>query len=739
MKKFKSVTLSVLILTLLAVIIPTTSFAAGTKTITVPSACKTTPVSKSVAYGCLGIIITDGNASIAYDIINNYLCKDYATDANCQNLVKVALQGLAYSGMGMGVDEVSNSISLGLNEYKRCNPTSGAPPSDCTVPTVIVDSSTENAPDYNDPNCANDLLTCGQYGVDGGKDIKTLLPMYRYTNFTFPYGGSCHFGINVIKDVTTCLESLSALFFRSFIGMQFTIAGGNWNITGGIINTAVTNDVLNKMASQVDNQFLAIANALDGFLPGSQGGSSFLFIFVFIFAFILILLRNNFKNRDQIPMIRLVATMLLPIAVLQSMAMAVSGSNYTTSKDGTIVNDVKVYDFSTTNNNGVKSTPGTTDATVSTGCNCIVGTPAWIAINISNFLSSLVSGVASSPSMISFLSDTNKLMGNKSTDNISCGKYYQVLYNAYEKKAGLEVNNGTPSLKTTFDARFNIELLSLLWQKSFYESWTRAGFGQSDASVNAVCHFSETQNSISPVEQSLIARIAYNDKNITPATFDKTVNEEAFNTGAIWYAWSACTGTEGNLIKVTSDWAAFADSYNQDTYFSSDKNRVSFCNNLLHKGVTDQINTFKFVDVNKVDSAAQISNVEASILPHTVGNAGAIGKIADEINSYLLTDPASKETLAFISMLISFCVLLLIGGLALGVLIAEVGLIVLLMWLPATLFALSVPNTRNGGGFGKVGKKLLLLTVGFMGSKVILELALLVIVTFATIIVSVLG
>jgi len=76
-----------------------------------------------------------------------------------------------------------------------------------------------------------------------------------------------------------------------------------------------------------------------------------------------------------------------------------------------------------------------------------------------------------------------------------------------------------------------------------------------------------------------------------------------------------------------------------------------------------------------------------------------------------------------------------LGLVSLGAVVAQVGLVLLLIWLPVTLFIIAVPfKTRDGDGKSVLGMKLLKLTFGFMTSKFILLLTMLLIIQASTIV-----
>ena len=555
----------------------------------------------------------------------------------------------------------------------------------CTNPTVSP--STASAP--MSCNAGAGSTDCATKYTSNPQE---LLPAWRWGEATGLYSAP-----GVVSQVA---PGVSLFVMLSQLG--FALAGWVWAILLAILDWALNMSLVESSAHAINHGFSAIAGAI----LNSPVIAVVLFIGFLYVARLLLRARVG-------KVLSVILVVVIPLAALYGLTNALAPS-------GTAGSIPK-------------------------------GSPAWVATTGTNFVNTIGSELATGFGAWSSFNNSNAVTASQSGTNPTCSSYSAALYDQYYAyaKAGVAASAGaagsqgiTPTSWATFQAASatanqlqtvsssGLTTVSILWQKSYLPLWVDAQFGSDSQGDLMYCHLLENNAAVSGDEQHQLLLISgkYQSQNfhdISPAAVayipGGNSNNKALESQML--AWAACERTSASNWKTVAAWQALA----ANGY--SDGN----CTDWFTKPVGDA-QAGGATSANPMQGALQFGQTTASLQTNQNNALAAAGTTAaqqDAINQAATTvtglwghDNAQILLDSLMAFLTALIYLYALGALAIGSVLAQLGLVLMLIMLPVTLVLLAIP-TKEGGRI-PAGMKMLKMTIGFFVSKVALLLVLLI-------------
>lgn len=310
------------------------------------------------------------------------------------------------------------------------------------------------------------------------------------------------------------------------------------------------------------------------------------------------------------------------------------------------------------------------------------GTLPWFALRAGELATSVTSQLALAEEMFDKPGETANAEGNTPT----CAAYITKIHEAY--LAG----DRNPALVS----------MSKLWEQTQYKSWTYALFGQPaggrDMGSRVMCHWAEASNSTTAAEQQRISSLSYGvevipDPSTTTYVVFGPLDENDRRRAMV--AWAACEWN-GSKWQTTDEWLGVwreeikRDSNDGDAY-TDRRCRWAFgaraSSGDLFKDPSDNNDDPFNVYGGRIDKAmGKGKNIIREQLRPAESFASSFsgGNIADRIIQSLL------------ALVVAVLFLYALGFMAVGLIIAQLMLVVLLMLFPVTLalFAIGSPRAK---------------------------------------------
>lgn len=560
-------------------------------------------------------------------------------------------------------------------------------------------------------------LTCSVSGVvcynDYSKNPQDLLPAWRW-------GGSTQ-----MLKASGSIPDPASFIFGGLGGLMFALAGWIWQLLLAIVAWALGMNLVNSAAFEINRGFSVFFTSLAG--PGAAA--------IWIVILVAGIYAVRLLMRGKLPKVFATALIVIvPLASLTALDFAITGnSSGVVSKVDTNSGSAQSGSANTGNTklNGGNSTGS---ATLSGQCAQVnVGSPAWIACKGSNYLDNLAADMAGGFGLWGGTPGVGAgASSSQAASAPTCAAYVATLYNQYQAYSALGGLNPGANASLSSAAGSNSSLdglvtVSNLWQQSMLNNWIDAQYGGGAAGVDMYCHEMEESAGISATEQKTLmvesASVSGNAdyglsgtySNIPVDVFNNYIITGGYdnNRNAIdqVLAWGACSTSGGNK------WATRDPGWNADFLATSGK-----------QGFDGQCNNW---------FTSNSPNGQYAGTDDAYGIGGSNGKLPSPADSYDINDQNTVAAvlghdtskilldglLAFITALIY---LFALGGLAVGSVLAQIGLVLLLALLPVTLLLLAIP-TKEGGRI-QSGVKLMKMTLGFFVAKLSLTLVLLILV-----------
>lgn len=510
--------------------------------------------------------------------------------------------------------------------------------------------------------------TAGSGACSSQSQINQLLPLNRWNSAAtdMTVGPA---GVNpVASSITDALSAIATVLFSmsSFI----------WTLIFDVMQFALTHDLVLGAANAINSGFSAISGAILG------SGLIVVLIFLTIIGIALGLLRNNSK----VKVFSTILAMIIPIAAIQALATLAD-------------------------NGSAAASPGTTAPIT-------VGSPAWIAVEGLNMADQLASGIASSVPTVTMGS---QLQTANSQLPPGCAAYVEVLYADYAsaQTAAAQTENGQSATGTT-----TLAAISALWESGYLANWINAEFSSGPDGASMFCHYLDATYAagVSQYEQRAIDTQAYgaaaglgNSAAYLPTLSIDPVSV-GFKENSVMFGFAACV--HNGSWSVATSWYALAKA--DSSWKLNDAACEAWATKIGNYGASNQ----------SPKGFSALSWTTNSDLANDYANSPDQGNAVSAFNTANTYGGNGAGASRILAGLISLVTALAYGwallGIGIGSIVAQLGLIAMMIMLPATLFLLAMPRKTNNGK--SLGGKLLRMTAGFFACRLIVTVVLVVLV-----------
>lgn len=492
----------------------------------------------------------------------------------------------------------------------------------------------------------------------GPKNAMTLLPAFRWRGAA----GQLFSKTGTFKVATSLLSAIS--------GVVLEIAALVWWVLLEIMKFALSDSWLRDAAFPINRGFYQLSRAL--------GGSGLFWVMAVCFAAgaMMVILRGRIHQ---------VVTMFLAFAIPLAFVAALAGT----------------------------IDPSQTKAHYGIGPK---GSPSWIALTGTGFVHQAVTDLTKGVDLATFGTATPKVTkivsaGAGTLSNLdvnkapNCQLYDEVLYNQYDAYAAETKNLGNyESLGT----------LSRLWQAGFMNYWQQAQFGTGPYASLPACHLLDANSGQPSAELVAISKLAYPTLPTAPSA--ETAALEYSTNGvksfeAELFGYAACYYT-GGAWKLRPGWAQL-----DRTSTAGSAASPTDCQGWWRtsNGTSQTHGDFYWTTA---------TNLRAGL-----SGAGSTPSAQVKVqNAYNLVynawgdEAATRLFNAILAAVVSVVYFWALGPMALGAALAQLGLVLMLILLPATLYLVAWPSIRQGdktrvSGIGEVGRRMLRMTVGFLAAQ----------------------
>lgn len=316
------------------------------------------------------------------------------------------------------------------------------------------------------------------------------------------------------------------------------------------------------------------------------------------------------------------------------------------------------------------------------------GTPAWLAYQGVQLTDEVGAGLGSG---FGVLATDGGVQGAANGPSPSCTAYTKALYRHYESFA--EAKGGLGG------AQRSVATVSYLWQRGFSTHWANAQFGSNADGARIVCHKFEDSAGVPAGEQFVIATSA-GYKGLDGSMGQDLFKQNGGKTHeAQMFAWAACRNS-GSAWSVGPAWSAA-------------KLSAGDCAKWWKDGKPGEALKWSTSGSLRSDLDGQAA---ASATPKERK------EVYELVSGYWGHNTGQRVVAGLMALITAIVYLYALGAIALGSIVSQVGLVVMLMLLPATLVALAVPSSRSGAN--PMGRKMLRLTGGFFAAKLTMTLVM---------------
>jgi hypothetical protein len=248
-------------------------------------------------------------------------------------------------------------------------------------------------------------------------------------------------------------------------------------------------------------------------------------------------------------------------------------------------------------------------------------------------------------------------------------------------------------------------LVSKLWESSFLNSWMSAQYGSVAAGTHMYCFDLEARLSTAPAEQAEVLRDATDGRlSFAAAAFQDTAPDSVKDRAKI-FMFAACQpdATTGE-VTAQEGWTLLGGPTQDE------------CAAWVGSGNPKGLNWKDATSINAARSD-HIQNRDVTFAYNTVratwGHNGA-----------------QRVTEGIVAIITAGVYLYALGGVAVGAIMAQYGLFLMLLLLPVTLVMLALPS--SSGGRNPTGVRMLKITGGFFFAKMALTLVMSLLVVAST-------
>ncbi|MDQ6837999.1 MAG: hypothetical protein M3137_06605, partial [Actinomycetota bacterium] len=490
-------------------------------------------------------------------------------------------------------------------------------------------------------------------GDAGGTPTVSSLPLLRWANAVATI--HTHYGVGSVV-------SAGDPFLTAIAGLLFQVSALLWQVLGTLVTDAQGTDAVRQTVQLVDPVYRQIGDAV----VGTTGQTSIVAL-VIVAGAAMVAYQAYQRGSGVSGALRGLAGVVLPIGLLV----------------------VTVHSAAHPQSNTA----------------AVPGSPSWTIQRVTGWTTTLSGSVA-------HLSDgfasvgTSGITGKQDATMADCAKYVDGLDNLYAQQ---KATPGTgPSALQVADS----VTLSQIWESAVMAPWMDAQFGAGPLGQKAFCHLLEIQANVpaaaqvaamaadvpggpyskghsGPTWSQLVAGHPYHDES-DPAYVpllgpDFANGDDDLRRNMV--AWAECDYTGGDPAMVDSGWKvdpAFSHVFN--TSPTSDSCRTWWNHGDTkpppHGGTVTTNGPFDFEDENVIHTATTVNG----------NNAADARNYIQGLNGHNAGLALSTSLIALVS---SITYAWSLGGLALGVLIGKLSLIILVACAPIFLLLAAVPSAAT--------------------------------------------
>jgi hypothetical protein len=468
----------------------------------------------------------------------------------------------------------------------------------------------------------------------------------------------------------TGFMDLSRTPLNTLAGVGFVVAGTIWGLTTAMINMAMTADYLSAATDLVDQAFARLSTGLIGVMG-------------VVWLVVLVKAGRLSLRGDLIGLLRSVAVFVLPVSMM--FYLAGNAQNYAA--------------MSARFDSTYFATAAAAEAAAARVRDAQTGTPSWLALEGTRIVNVLGESVGSGFHIVDTGDGTSPLGAQEEVRQPNCVGYIDQLYAHYRYYGTVGSGTASPA----------VAQVSRMWELSMYQVWAQAAFGLGPERHLAACHLKE-ELARTPVDerQELMRRAFPSLGTPHPAVFATQDTQRKFGSEDEerkfrMFNWMACEWNGG--WRVHDHWAKVG----RDNPPGNDPN---YCTNRWSSG---------HAELDKQLGTIRHGHVLVATTSHGVDSAEA----RSAIDSYIGRNAGERLTLAFTATLTAGAYLIALGGVSLGALIAQFGLIVMLIFLPVTLLFMAAGSPTGG--------RMLKMTIMLIASKFVFTVLVTVIVTLTAV------
>lgn len=320
-----------------------------------------------------------------------------------------------------------------------------------------------------------------------------------------------------------------------------------------------------------------------------------------------------------------------------------------------------------------------------------VGSPAWIGVTGVRMVDQVGGAVSSGLANIPL---PNSRVDSAAT---ACDMYRNRLAAMEEAEHSLDGDGAAMSL------------VSKMWETSFLTSWMSAQYGSVEAGSRMYCFDLEARLGTTPALQADILREATRDHpefaefSISSAAFQDSAPDDTAGRAKL-FMFAACELKPDGTVAANPTWQSL--------------------------GGPDDTKCQRWVGTGEVSG---LNWGTAGSLRLARNNAGGGGDVAFAYNTVRATwghNSGQRVTEGMVAVLTALAYLYALGGVAMGSILAQYGLFLMLLLLPVTLTMLAIPS--DSGRRNQTGMRMLKITGGFFFAKMALTLVMSMLVVAST-------
>lgn len=440
--------------------------------------------------------------------------------------------------------------------------------------------------------------------------------------------------------------------------LMFSLAGWLWWLLLAMMSYSLSIDVIVSFAAGLNQFFASTFSGLSG------AGLTMAVAMFAVLAAALLVMKGKFSQG-----VKSIFGAVLVLALLQGLGTAAAGDASNAGKDN-------YY-------------PAT-------------GTPAWLAVKGNEYVNDaayMATSVFGATSGLTQYAESGGTAGGAPGEGATCTAYVANLYSTYAD--AMRHNQATASA---------LSMVSYMWQRSMYDTFTQAAFGSNKYGDRMTCHWLERFSGYSPEVQRQVA-LGGNAEGSPYAGIGVgpfKMSGDGKKDQAALMAWSICRDGSGPTSLAWPGIYHFQDA-------NKDDGMAGVCNSWWTSteasGLTDA-----------VPGALNWTSM-ASMMTDTVGSNGdqsnpeGMVEVRDTMLAYWGHNGGARFMAGTTGILTAGLYGAAFGAPAIGVLLSQFLLLFLLIVLPWGLLMLALPG--KGGERHQSGKKLVRLTAMALGTKLI--------------------